>query len=289
MGVSMARPILVTGATGNVGAPLIDDLLRRGAKVRAAVTDPARARARLGDGIEYVAFDFARAETFEPAMRGVRAMFLMRPPQISDTRRMIDPAISAAARAGVEHVVFMSLLGVERNRAVPHYAIEQSLLRAGMAWTFLRPSFFMQNLSTTHRDDIRDGSVIFVPAGRGATSFIDARDIAAVAAVTLTEDGHRNQAYPLTGSVALTYTQVAQIMSTVLGRPITYRAPGAAAFALRMRARGMAWPFIVVMLGIYTTARLGLAGTVTPDTERLLGRAPITMQQFVEDYRHSWI
>ena len=113
-----------------------------------------------------------------------------------------------------------------------------------MAWTFLRPSFFMQNLSRRTATHLRR-QLIFVPAGQGTTSFIDARDIARVAAVTLTKDGHRNQAYPLTGSEALTYHQVAEIMGAGLGRPITYGAPA----RRRSRcacARGMAWPFIGV-------------------------------------------
>jgi uncharacterized protein YbjT (DUF2867 family) len=118
---------------------------------------------------------------------------------------------------------------------------------------------------------------------------VDVRDVAAVAVKALTEEGHRNKAYPLTGSQALTYGEVAQIFGEELGRPISYPRPGALAFALRMRARGMAWSFILVMIGIYTTARLGLAGTVTPDTARLLDRAPITVQQFVQDERAAWL
>ena len=123
------KPVLVTGATGNVGGPLTDELLRRGVRVRAAVGNVERARAKLGDSVEYVRFDFTRPETYAAAFDGVGSMFLLRPPQISDTQHTIDPAIAAAARAGVEHVVFLSLLGVERNTVVPNYRIERSLRR----------------------------------------------------------------------------------------------------------------------------------------------------------------
>lgn len=285
----MAETILITGATGNVGAEIIGALRGSGHTLRAAVTNVERARTRLSDDIDYAVFDFARPETFVPAYEGVTRMFLMRPPQISDIPRYITPAIVAAKQAGVQQIVFMSLLGVEKNPVVPHAKVEAAILEAGMPYTFLRPSFFMQNLSTTHRDEIRDGSEIFVPAGHGATSFIDARDIAAVAALALTEDGHANKAYPLTGSAALTYDQVAEIMTAVLGRPIRYRNPSIPAFIARRRARGEALAFILVMCAIYTTARLGLAKYVTNDTERLLGRAPITLRQFVEDYRETWM
>jgi uncharacterized protein YbjT (DUF2867 family) len=185
--------------------------------------------------------------------------------------------------------VFLSLLGAAKNPLVPHHKVEQYLLSAGVPWTFLQPSFFMQNLSTTHREDIRELGEILVPAGRGATSFIDVRDIAAVAARVLSEDGHANTAYPLTGAEALDYGAVARMLTEELGRPIAYRRPWAIRFIRHMRRRGLEWGYILVMVAIYTTARLGQAGLVTPDTGRLLGRRPIGMRQFIHDYRASWI
>lgn len=282
-----AGTILVMGATGNVGAAVVRLLAEGGYAVRAAVRNVAAVRTAVPN-VEYVPFDFEDSQTYAPALRGVRRLFLMRPPALSDTKRYINPVIDAAKAANVEQIVFLSLLGAEKNSVVPHRHVEKYLEASGIAWTFLRASFFMQNLSTVHRADIRDGDQIFVPAGDGRTSFVDVRDVAAVAVKALTEDGHRNKVYPLTGSQALTYGEVAQIFTAELGRPVTYPRPGALAFALRMRARGMAWGFIAVMIGIYTTARLGLAGTVTPDTAQVLGRAPISVQQFVQDERAAW-
>lgn len=282
-----AGTILVTGATGNAGAEVARLLVEQQYPVRAAVRNPAAQQPQ--SGVECVPFDFGDASTYAPALAGVRKMFLLRPPALSDTKRYINPVIDAAKAASVEQIVFLSLLGVEKNPVVPHYQVEQHLRASGIAWTMLRPSFFMQNLSTTHRDDIRDGHQIFVPAGNGATSFVDVRDVAAVGAKALTENGHENKAYPLTGSEALTYDEVAQIFTAELGHQIKYPHPGALAFALRMRARGMAWSFMLVMIGIYTTARLGLAGTVTSDLARVLGRDPITVRQFVHEYRDTWL
>lgn len=279
----------MTGATGNVGAEVVGCLAQRGASVVAAVRNIDRARRALGERVDYVTFDFAHPETFDAAFAGIRNVFLVRPPDITNTRRFICPVVEAARRAGVEHVVFLSLQGVERNPVVPHYAIEQCLQSSGMSWTMLRAGFFMQNLNTTHRDDIRDGNDIFVPAGFGKTSFIDVRDIAAVAALALTESGHKQQAYTLTGGAALDYDAVARLFTEVLGRPIRYSNPSPLAFIARMRARGYPLAVIAVMLAIYTTARFGWAGAVTPDTERLLGRPPITMRQYIEDYRDCWM
>ncbi|MCU0491281.1 MAG: SDR family oxidoreductase [Chloroflexaceae bacterium] len=280
--------LLVTGALGNVGAEVVMALQRRGVAVRAADVNAAAIQQRFGPTVEAVPFDFAQPETFAPAFAGVERMFLMRPPAISDVKRFIFPAIDAAQRAGVQQVVFLSLIGVEKNHIVPHYKVEQHILSVGMPYTFLRPSFFMQNLSTTHRAEIRDRNEIFVPAGRGATSFIDVRDIAAVGALAMAENGHANQAYALTGSEALTYSQVATQLSEVLGRTITYRKPGLLRFLLRQRAQGTPLAFTLVMAGIYTTARLGLAGGVTAEVQRLLGRPPITFRQFAKDFQASW-
>jgi uncharacterized protein YbjT (DUF2867 family) len=281
--------ILITGATGNVGTELVHRLHAAGSVLRAAVRDPKTAHARLGVPITYVPFDFEAPGTFDEALRGVSQLFLVRPPAITDTRATIAPFITAARRAGVEQIVFLSLLGAEHNRFVPHHAIEEAIQLSGVPWTFLRASFFMQNLSTTHRAALRERSEIEVPAGSGRTSFIDVRDIAEIAATVLRSSGHDRQAYPLTGADALTYTTVAQIMTEELGRRIVYPALSALTFTRRMRQRGYEWGFVLVMLAIYTTARLGLAATVTPDAARLLGRAPRSMRDFVHDYRDCWL
>jgi uncharacterized protein YbjT (DUF2867 family) len=213
----------------------------------------------------------------------------VRPPEIADVRRLIAPAVAAAGRAGVERVVFLSLLGVERNRLVPHQRIERRLRSSGMAWTFLCAGYFMQNLNTIHRDDIREHGEIFVPAGAGQASFIDVRDIAAVAARALTEDGHAGRAYPLTGAAALGYAEVARQFTAGLGRPIRYADPSPLAFARRMAGRRLPPGLIPITLALYTTPRLGLAATVTDDAARLLGRAPIAMPRYIADYRRAWL
>lgn len=279
--------ILVTGASGNVGGPLVHLLAGGPHRVRAALRDPRERRAVL-EGVEHVALDFMDPATYAPALRGATRLFLMRPPAISDTKRYVNPLIDAARQAGVGQIVFLSLIGADRNPVIPHRAVELHLEAAGVPYTLLRAGFFMQNLSTTHRADIAERAEVLVPAGDGRTAFIDTRDIAAVAARALSEPGHAGQAYPLTGSESLSYHDVAAIMSAELGRPIVYRRPSFLRFARSMRARGGAADYIAVMLGIYLTTRLGLAAAVDPSAERLLGRPPITMRQFVRDHRPLW-
>jgi uncharacterized protein YbjT (DUF2867 family) len=280
--------ILVTGATGNVGQEVLRLLLSQDCDVCAAVRNLKSAKQILGSSIQSVVFDFTNPDTFVNAFENVNKLFLVRPPALANVRKQIAPALNAAKLAGVEHIVFLSILGAERNRFVPHSKIERYIDQLGIRATFLRCSFFMQNLNTTHREDIKTRGELLLPAGKGKTSFIDVRDIAAVAVRTLIEDGHQRRAYALTGGEALTYYEVADIFTSVLGKRVRYN-PSLLKFVRQMCSSGLPIDFVLVMVAIYTTARLGLAGDITSDTEQLLNRSPLTIRQYVEDYQQFWL
>ncbi|CAN5906918.1 SDR family oxidoreductase [soil metagenome] len=288
--------VVVTGATGNVGRWVVAGLLARGVRVRVAARDPEAARqtfgaefgATFGAEPEYTRFEFQDETTFPNTFAGATALFLVRPPQLSNVERDIFPALDAAAALGIARVVFLSVQGAERNRVVPHRRIEDHLRANGAAWTFLRPSFFMQNLSTTHRRDIAEHGEVFVPAGAGRTSFVDTRDVGAVAVKVLTEPGHTLQAYELTGREALSYAQVADLFSEVLRRPVRYADPSLWSFWRRMRGYGYPRAYVGVMMALYTVCRLGLAAQVRPELARLLGRAPLSLEQFISDHADCW-
>ena len=286
----MAAPVLVTGATGNVGRFVVADLLAAGVPVRAAASTAESVRRAFGDTVEPVALDFTDPATWPAAYRGVPRMFLLRPPQLGRPRRQLIPSLEAARRAGVRQVVLLSLQGAEHNRMVPHHAIETWLRGSGLAWTFVRASFFMQNLTTTHRGDIRDRDEIRVPAGDGATSFVDAADVAAVAAAALLDpQRHRDRAWTPTGPAALTYAQVAETLSDVLGRRIRYPRPGALRYALHARRTlGMPWVMVGVTTAIYSVARLGRAASVTADVREVTGRDPLDLRRFAEREQALW-
>lgn len=287
----MIPKILVTGATGNVGREVVRCLVEDGQPVIAAVMDDEdvlRLDSKVRSEVEARRFVFGEAATYEPALLGVRTLFLMRPPQIADVKHYLFPVIDRAWSIGVERIVFLSLLGADHNRLVPHHKVEAYLRDGKGPFTFLRPSFYMQNLNTTHRAEIRDDDEICVPVGNAKTSFIDVRDIGAVAARVLTESGHAGRAYPLTGGEALDYDRVADLFTEVLGRTITYTNPSIFTFIRRSRARGIPWKFVLVMVGLYTATRLGTGDRVTDTVEELLGRPPISMRQYIEDYAAMW-
>lgn len=285
----MSNPILVIGALGNVGAEVVNQLLAAGSSVRASDISEKKVRERFGASVEAVRFDFTDPKTYEATFKGVEKMFLLRPPQITNIKRDMNPSIDAAKRAGVKHVVFLSLIGIENTKYVPHYKVETYLKEVGLQTTFLRCSFFMQNLNTTHRNEIQTRNEIFVPVGNAKTSFIDVRDIGAVAAIALTQTDHANKNYDLTGSEALDYWQAATILSEVLGREIKYKNPNLFHFFIKKLRQGTPFMFALVMTGLYTSTRFGMAELITDEVERITGHKPITFKQYAKDYKESWV
>lgn len=281
-------PILVTGATGTIGAPLVRALLDAGATVRAASRHPEPS-GTAQERLEHVRFDLTDPTTWSAAFTGVETMFLLRPPQIGNVRRDVAPALKAARAAGVRHVVLLSVQGADRLRIVPHARIESWLRGSGMGWTFVRPSFFTQNLAQVHGAQVRAHDELLMPAGRGRTAFVDAEDVAAVAAVALLDPtAHTGRAYTPTGQEALTYAEVAAQLSDVVGRRITYRAPGLVEYVRRARAWGMAPSMVAVTSVIYTTARLGIAAGLSEDVRAVTGRAPTAVRTVLERDRAAF-
>ncbi len=279
--------ILVTGASGTVGREVAKRLAARGAPARLALRDPSRG-VEGAEALERVRFDFHDPSGFAEALRGVGRVFLLRPPQLADVRRDFDPFLLAMLRAEVERVVFLSVRGAERNPLLPHRRIEKALERSGLAWTHLRPNDWMQNFATVHRNDIRTRGEIWAPAGKGRTSFVDARDVAEAAAAVLTGQGHDRRAYALTGAEELDMDEVAAALSSATGRPVSYRNPGVVAFLRHLWATGRPLALGLAMTGVYTVARLGLAAGVSPELERLIGRPPTAFRSFAEDYAGAW-
>lgn len=282
----MSKPILVLGATGNVGAPLVQALAARGVRARAATRDPARYR---GPG-EPVAFDFARHETWAPALEGVERLFLLVLPGDADAARYGVPLIDAAEAAGVRRVVVLSAMGVEHAPPeVALRAVELAAQRSGLEWTLLRPNWFMQNFSAGFlAAPIRHDGVVPVPAGDAKVSFVDTRDIAAVAARALLDDDLVGAELALTGPEALDHAEVAATLTEVAGRPIRYVPLTAEAFADGMRGAGLPESVVGQFGMLFASLRAGNAAPTTGDVARVLGRPPTGLASFARELAASW-
>lgn len=277
--------ILVTGATGNIGKYVVEELVNLNEKVVAAAFSEKKSEEK----VEWVSFDFNNPATFDTALDDVDRVFLIRPPQLAKPQKDMKPFLTKVKEKKIRHIVFVSLMGVERNRAVPHRKIEDMIKELEIPYTFLRPSFFMQNLNTTHCDDIKFRDELFMPVGKAKTSFIDTRDIASVASICLTEKEHKNKAYTLTGSDALDYFEVSQILSVVLGRKITYKNPGLFQFRKTIIKRGTRKDFANIMTMLYAITKMGTAKKITEETRNLLKREPIKFEEYAKDFKHYWV
>lgn len=281
---------LVTGASGNIGKYVVDELILLKKDIKAAVHNTEKAKTIFKDkeDVELVKFDFLDKKTFDKALEGVRAIFLVRPPNLADPQKDMLPFLKTAKEKGIEKIVFVSLLGVEKNPIVPHRKIENMIKELRIPYVFLRPSFFMQNLNTNHREEIKERNELYIPAGRSKTSFIDTRDIAKAAAISLLDDKYKNTAITLTGKDAIDYDEVSKVLSEVLERKIEYKNPSLLRFRKERIKRGTPKEFANVMTLLYLMTKLGTAKDITDDLEKLIGREPISFKQYAMDHKDYW-
>lgn len=282
----MSQNILVLGATGHVGAPLVELLVARGARVRAATRTPAT---YTGPG-EPVAFAFDDPATWGPALAGVDRLFLIALPGDANAAAYGLPLVAAAKAAGVRRIVNMSAMGVEH--APPEAglrAIELAVAASGLEHTFVRPNWFLQNFSEGFlAGPIRGDGVLPVPAGDAKVSFVDCRDIAAVAARALLDDDLVGRAVAVTGPEAVDHAQVAAAITAASGRAVAYVPLTAEQFADGMRGMGVPESTVGMFSMLFANLRAGNAAPVAAETAEVLGRAPISLARFVADHAQAW-
>lgn len=282
----MTGSVLVTGATGNVGQAVARHLLEAGVSVVSAVRDPSDPQVLPGTDVRVV--DFEDPSGWDTAFAGVDRVFLLRPPPISDVHKYLFPVIDRALECEVKQIVFLSLQGVQFNTATPHHAVEKYLKVRGAPFTFLRPNFFMQNLSTTYRDDIRDLGEISVPAGRARTAFVDTDDIGAVASRVFTESGHLGKAYTLSGEQSLSYYAVAKLLTAELGHEVRYAAPTVAQYVAKLQKDGESADYIDVQKMIYKVVRTNVSAFPNRTIRKITGRPATTFAEFAHRERDVW-
>lgn len=272
----MVGKILILGATGNVGAPLVKALRAQGDAVKAA--------SRSGKpvaGAEGVAFDYADPSTFGPAFEGVDRAYVMLPSGYVNAKELLLPVIEAAKAAQVK-VVFQSVFGVDADDSIPYRQVEIALEKSGLPYVILRPNWFSDNFQTYWKAGIDHGQIA-VPAGEGKSSFIDVRDIAASAAVALTSNKFDGKAFNLTGPKALGYGDAAKIISDVIGKPVAYTAISDEAFIGILTGAGVPNDYATFLASIFYPVREGWTATVTGDVETLTGKAPRTLETYARD------
>lgn len=278
---------LVTGATGTVGTHLLRALVARGHKARAFVRDRAKATRRHGLDVDVAVGDFSDPNSVHAALDGIEQVFLScanHPSQAEWETAVID----AAAAAGVHRIVKLSALGAEVGSPVAfldaHARIEEHLRgTTNVVSVLLQPAFMMSNLLAA-ADGVRQTAALFLPAAGAKIAMIDPRDIADAAVEALTGNGHDGRTYQLTGPQAITFDDVAEQLSTVLGRPIGFvPVPDDDAVAALVSAGTPQW-FATNVVAQFRLLRQGTQTQVQDSVATLTGRQPRPVAQFLRDH-----
>jgi len=273
--------ILVLGASGTVGSELVQLLKAKGHEVR-------RATSQKPTATDQVQVNLLTGEGVEAALKGIEKAFLLSPPGHVNQNELLNPVIDQAKKAGVKKIVLMTAMGVNANEAAPFRQVERKLENSGIAYNIIRPNWFMQNFNSYWVHGIKTAGMIFLPVEKAKGSFIDARDIAAVAAELLSTDKFNNQEFDLTGGEALDHDQVASILSQVSGKKIGYQNITPAAMLEGLLGAGLPRPYSEFMLVILDFFRQGYSERKTDAVEKITGRKPIAFEQYARDHKSAF-
>jgi uncharacterized protein YbjT (DUF2867 family) len=288
------KKILITGATGNIGFELIRFLNERDTAhtIVAGVRDIPKAKAKFSayPELNYVLFDFDKPETFEPALHGVDSVFLLRPPHISDVKKYFAPLIEKMSEKNVSHVLFLSVQGAEKSKIIPHNKIERLIEDSGISYIFLRPSYFMQNLTDNLLSDIRLKRKILLPAGKAKFNWVDIENISEAAAFLLDDfSEYKNKALEITGYQNENFEYVAELISKAISETFEYKSLNPFRFFFIKKKQGMPAGKIVVMLMLHYLPRFQPEPVISNFYEKLTGKKPTSLEAFVEREKERFV
>ncbi|TFW10546.1 NAD-dependent epimerase/dehydratase family protein [Oxalobacteraceae bacterium OM1] len=274
--------ILVVGASGTVGTELVKNLRAKGHTV-------VRATSQAHPAADQVQLNVGTGEGLDAAFDGIDKAFFLCPPGYTNQDEILGRLIDAAQARTLQKVVLMTAMGANAVETAPLRQAELRLERSGLAYNIIRPNWFMQNFNTFWLQGIVEANTIFLPVGQAKTSFIDARDIAAVAAELLDSGRFDNRDFDLTGSESLTHDEVAAILSDVTGKAIRFQDITPEAMREGLLKAGVPAnyaDFLVMILGFL---KEGYAERQTGAVQAITGRTPIRFTEYARDYRAAWV
>ena len=273
--------ILVIGASGTVGKPLVELLRGKGHEVvRATSHEP---------GADQVKLDLVTGEGIATAFAGVERAFVLSPPGHANQDVLLKPVFAEAKARGLKKLVLMTAMGANADPAAPFRKAEIALEQSGIPYNIIRPNWFMQNFNSYWLHGIQTQGKILLPVGKAKGSFIDARDIAAVAAELVARSDFDNCDFDLTGGEALDHDQVAEALSQAIATRIEFQDITNEALLAGLLAAQLPKAyaeFLVVIMGYF---KLGYSEPITDAVETITGRSPIRFTQYAKDYRAAWL
>jgi len=223
----LVETILITGATGTLGREVVKQISGKGQAVRAAARSASDNTFANLKGVQVIPLDYSNHDMLAAALKGIERLFLLTPFQ-SNMVDLTSNLVREANNAGVKYIVKQSVMGADAEPGITpgrlHRQAEKIIEESGISFTFLRPNFFMQNFVNFFSPSIKAQEAFYVPAGNAKVSFVEVRDIAAVAvhALTNSDRKHEGKAYDITGGEALSYVRAAEILSKEVGKKVNY-------------------------------------------------------------------
>jgi uncharacterized protein YbjT (DUF2867 family) len=298
----MTKTVLIIGASGNIGSEVITQL---SASNNADLTLRAVSRSAKdntydlsmnGQKIEQVGMDYNKQESIVKALKNVDKIFLLTPTDPKMVEYTSNLVNEAKTIGQVKHIVKLSHIQADSEPKITitklHRQAEEIIEDSRISFTFLRPNFFMQNFVNIYGAMIKNQGSFYLSAGDGKASFVDIRDIASVAAKTLSfevkNDVHVGKAYNITGPEPLSYADCAEILSKQLGKRISYTNVPEEEMRKFAKGIGMNDWHINVILELLKMTRDGYLSNVSSEVEEVLGRNPISFLQFTRDYTKAF-
>jgi uncharacterized protein YbjT (DUF2867 family) len=279
--------ILITGATGNIGFEVIRflNVIDSPNRIFAGVRNVEKAKIVFQDypNLDYRRFDFENVDTFDNALNGIDTVFLLRPPHISDIDKYFKPLILKMKDKNINQIVFLSVQGAEKSKVIPHNKIERLINKNGLNFIFLRPSYFMQNLTTTLLKDIKAKREIILPSGKAKFNWIDIENIGETGAILLDKfDDYKNQAIEITGLENENFEKVTSLINESIDNPIKYRNVNPLEFFKIKKREGMVKGMIIIMILLHFLPRFQKEPRISDFYERLTGKKPTDLKTFIE-------
>jgi len=281
------KRILVTGATGNIGSEVIHYLseLSSELEIIAGVRSIDKAEHRLSGypNLSFIQFDFESADTFGSAFGGIDILFLLRPPQISKVEEFFRPLLESAKENGIRNVVFLSVQGAEKSKVIPHNKIERLIQELGFNYIFVRPGYFMQNLTTMLLPEIFESRTITLPSGKAKFNWIDVKNIGEASARLILSFGkYKNKEYEITGKQNRNFSEVTELMAYLTGIEFKYKSINPISFYFKKRKEGIESSFALVITILHFLPRFQKEPEISDNFKKLTGKEPTTLAEFIE-------
>lgn len=273
----------ITGATGTIGSNVMKALISKNEELVSATRNPEKSKGLFGNTVESISFDFEDPETFEPALKS-KGVFLLGPPLYPELFKLLSPFVDYLIENKFDgRIVYLSAYGMDNLQELPfHQQMEEKLKDSNLDWNLVRPGFFMQNFGNYERENIEERNMLFSPAGKGKTPYVSAVNVGESIAELLTNQERSKETHILTGTTAYSYFEIAEMLSGITNRKITYPNPDVATYRDVLKQSGAPDMIADYMIPVYGLIKKGTVEKTHNGVQELTGKEPETIREVLE-------